>query len=87
MKEAEVGRACSTNGRMRIETHTNVWLEDLEGRDSLPVLVVSWRIILESILQITEWGTVRYVKMAEVWISGSLGNELTSIKCGLFLNN
>jgi hypothetical protein len=50
MKEAEVGRACSTNGRMRIEMHTRVWMENLKGRDSLPVLVISWRIILKYIL-------------------------------------
>jgi len=42
---------------------------------------------IEMYLAETEWGTVRYVKMAEVWISGGLSNELTSIKCGHFLNN
>jgi len=51
MKEAEVGRACSTNGRMRIEMHTNVCMEDLKGRESLTLLVIRWRIILKHILQ------------------------------------
>jgi hypothetical protein len=51
MKEAEVGRACSTSGRMRIEMHTNVCMEDLKGRESLTFLVIRWRIILKHILQ------------------------------------
>ena len=89
MKEAEVGRACNTNGRMRIEMHTKFWMEDLKGRDSLAVLVISWRIILKYFAE-TEWETVRCVKLAEVWsvaISGVESNELTSIKCWNFLNN
>jgi hypothetical protein len=71
MKEAEVGRACSRNGRTRIEMHTKVWVEDLTGRDSLPVLVISWR-MTEIYLAETEWETVRSVKLAEAWISGGL---------------
>jgi hypothetical protein len=51
MEEAEVGRACGTNGRVRIEMHTNVWIEKLTGRDSLPVLVIRWRVILKYLLQ------------------------------------
>lgn len=37
--------------RVRMEMHTEVWIEDLKARDSLPVLVISWRIILKYILQ------------------------------------
>jgi len=47
MKEAEVGRTCNTNGKMRIEIHTEVWVEGLTGRDSLAVLVIGWRIMLK----------------------------------------
>jgi hypothetical protein len=47
MKEAEVGRACNTNERMKIEIHTKVSKEGLTGRDSLAVLVIGWRIILK----------------------------------------
>jgi hypothetical protein len=51
MKETEVGRACSTYGKTRTEMRTKVWMEDLKRRDSLPVLVISWRIILKYFLK------------------------------------
>jgi len=72
MKEAEVGRACNTNGRMIIETHTKIWMEDLKGRVSLPVLVISWRIILKCILQKQNgglWNTLKWLKCGSVAFS------------------
>jgi hypothetical protein len=41
MMEAEIGRACNSNGKTRTEMHTKFWMEDLKGRDFLPVLGIS----------------------------------------------